>query len=171
RRIREIKISEKTMRKKIIIGSLILIALFLGSSSIFAVDWTEYIYLTQFGRPVATFDGENEAGLHFKWPWPVQSIQRFDRRIHMFDLPATELLTRDPKGNTIDRTLAIAAYASWRIAGATGVDRFIRTVGTPENAETILAQRINSQLGSEIGRMRLEDLINDSADGQVSQRL
>jgi membrane protease subunit HflC len=159
------------MRKALTISSLLLVILVIASSAVFVVDWTEYVYLTQFGKPVATFDGESEAGLHLKWPWPIQSIQRLDRRIHMLDLPATELLTRDPKGKTIDRTLTIAAYACWRIAGREGVDRFVRAVGTPDNAEMLLSQRINSQLGSEIGMMRLEDLINDSADGRVTESL
>src|ERR1700722_8928004 len=80
-------------------------------SSVFTVDASEYAYLTQFGRRVEVFDGGNddEAGLHFKWPWPIQSVQRLDRRLQTFDLPAAELLTRDPGGNTIDKTPTIQA--------------------------------------------------------------
>jgi membrane protease subunit HflC len=128
----------------------------------FTVDRTEFVYLTQFGRPLATFDGasEEQAGLHFKWPWPVQSVQRLDRRLQYFDLPGAELLTRDPKRNTIDRTLTLDAYVCWRITDARGVDRFIRSVGTPTGAQAVLGQRINSELGAAIGQMELDDLIN-----------
>ncbi len=129
----------------------------------FTVDRTEFVYLTQFGRPLATYDGANgeQAGLHFKWPWPIQSVQRLDRRLQYFDLPGAELLTRDPKRNTIDRTLTIDAYVCWRIADAKGVDTFIRSVGTPAGAQAILGQRINSELGAAIGRMELDDLISE----------
>ena len=100
----------------------------------FTVDQAEYAYVTQFGRPVATLDGATDAGLHWKWPWPIQSVQRLDRRVQLFDLPPAELLTHDPQGRTIDRTLTVEAYVVWRIDGSPGVDRFIRTVGTPEQA-------------------------------------
>jgi membrane protease subunit HflC len=136
------------------------------------VDRTEFVYLTQFGRPVRTYDGANpaDAGLHFKWPWPVQSVQRLDRRLQYFDLPGAELLTRDPKGNTIDKTLTVDAYVCWRIDDAPGgVDRFIRSVGTPEGARAILGQRINSELGAAVGRLELDDLVS-TEPGKVDAR-
>jgi membrane protease subunit HflC len=139
---------------------------------VFTVDRTEYVYLTQFGRHLETFDGGNDerAGLHFKWPWPIQAVQRLDRRLQYFDLPVAELLTRDPKRNTIDRTLTIDAYVCWRIADARGVDQFIRSVGTPAGAQAILGQRITSELGAEIGRMELDDLIDTNPEKVDAKR-
>lgn len=130
--------------------------------SLFTVDRTEFVYLTQFGRHVATYDGEkaDEAGLHVKWPWPIQSAQRLDRRLQYFDLAGAELLMHDAKGKTIDKTLTIDAYVCWAIADKDGVDRFIRTVGTLDRAKTILGQRVSSELGAAIGQMELEDLIS-----------
>ena len=152
------------MRFKIILGLvvLLLVAAVALPSALFTVDRTEFVYLTQFGRHVATFDGGNdeEAGLHFKWPWPVQSVQRFDRRLQHFDLAGAELLTRDPRRNTIDKTLTIDAYVCWRIADADGVDRFIRRVGSAEGAQAILGQRVGSELGAAVGQLELDDLIS-----------
>jgi membrane protease subunit HflC len=150
---------------------LLLVVLLLGGAlaarlSLFTVDRTEFAYLTEFGRPVRTFDGakDDEAGLHLKWPWPVQSVQRYDRRLQFFDLPGAELLTRDPKRNTIDKTLTVDAYVCWRIADEPGaVDRFVRSVGTPEGARAILGQRVNSELGAAVGRLELDDLISVEA--------
>jgi membrane protease subunit HflC len=134
-------------------------------SSTFTVDASEYAYLTQFGRRVAVLDGgsDSEAGLHFKWPWPVQSVQRLDRRLQSFDLPGAELLTRDPGGNTIDKTLTIDACVCWRIGGADGADQFVRTVGSIDGAQLILGQRIASELGAAIAEMELDDLISTDA--------
>jgi membrane protease subunit HflC len=145
---------------------LLLAGLLLARTCLFTVDRTEFAYLTQFGRHVATYDGADseQAGLHVKWPWPVESVQALDRRLQTFDLPGSELLTRDPKRNTIDKTLTIDAYVCWRIAGADGVDRFLRSVGTPAGAQAILGQRINSQLGAAVGRMELDDLISTEPD-------
>jgi membrane protease subunit HflC len=146
--------------------SLVLIALpilvWLGFSAfLFAVDWTEFSYVTQFGRHLATYDGMRDAGLHWRWPWPVQSVQVLDRRLQTFDLPGAELLTHDPRGNTIDRTLTIVAYVCWRIAGEEdGVDRFVRRVGTPDQARAILGQRVSGRLGAAVGEMELEDLVS-----------
>src|SRR5437016_4240210 len=82
------------------------------STLLVPVDRTEFVYVTQFGRHVTTYDGarDEDAGLHGRWPWPVQSVQVLDRRLQVFDLPATELLTHDPRGQTIDRTLTITPY-------------------------------------------------------------
>jgi membrane protease subunit HflC len=133
------------------------------------VDRAEFAYVTQFGKHVVTYDGETDAGLHFKLPWPVQTVQRLDHRLQVLDLPGAELLTHDPKGQTIDKTLTISAYVCWQIAGKDGVDRFIRTVGSPDRAEAILGQRINSRLGAEIGNMQLDDLISVVPNKQVEE--
>jgi membrane protease subunit HflC len=158
------------MRLAILIVGGMLLAL-LALSSCFAVDRAEYVYVTQFGRPVATLDGETEAGLHFKLPWPIQAVQRIDRRLQVFDLAGAELLTHDSAGDTIDKTLTISAYVCWRIAGRDGVDRFIRTVGAADRAETILGQRLSSRLGAAIGQMRIEDIISVAAPGVGEDRM
>src|SRR5262245_48910701 len=116
----------------IIIPGVVLILL--AVSSLYSVDQAEFGYVTQFGRHVHTDDGTTDAGLHVKWPWPVQSVQRIDRRLQMFDLPSAELPTFDAAGRTIDKMLIVDGYVCWRIADAKGVDQFIRTVGTPERA-------------------------------------
>ncbi len=129
---------------------------------LFAVDRTEIVYVTQFGKHIATYDGskDDQAGLHIRWPWPVQSLYVVDRRLQTFDLPETELLTRDPQKNTIDRTLTMVAYVCWRVPDSDAVDRFIRTVGTAQRARTLLGQRVNSQLAAIIGQMQMDDLIS-----------
>ncbi len=149
----------------------VVVLLVVARMSVFTVDPTEFVYVTQFGAPVATYDGgaqDSDAGLHFRWPWPVQSVQRLDRRLQHFDLPATELLTHDPDGKTIDKTLTVEAYVCWRIVGkdadAGAVDRFIRRMGTPDRARTILGQRLNSQLGALVGQMRMDDLITTETE-------
>jgi membrane protease subunit HflC len=128
----------------------------------YAVDRSEFAYVTQFGRHVATRDGAVDSGLHFKWPWPIQSVQRIDRRLQMFDLPGAELPTFDPQGQTIDKMLTVDGFVAWRIDDESGVDRFIRTVGTPERAREILGPRIAGRIGAVISRMKLDDLIHVS---------
>jgi membrane protease subunit HflC len=163
------------MRITLLTLVLVLVGLILAGSSLFSVDRAEYVYLTQFGRPVQTFDGEHDAGLHWKLPWPIQSVQRLDHRLQVFDLPGVELLTRagqaDDRTLTIDKALTMSAYVCWRIAGKNGVDRFIRTVGSTDQAQSILGQRISSRLGAEIGNMRMDDLISVASPHDVEARM
>ncbi len=161
------------MRRKLILFLLLVavLAVVAAALSVFTVDRTEFVYLTQFGRRVDVFDGADDAraGLHFRLPWPIQSVQRIDRRLQYFDLPGAELLTRDPKKNTIDKTLTIDAYVCWRIADADAVDRFIRKMGSVDHANSVLGQRLTSQLGAAVGKMELDDLIStdEVGDGKV----
>lgn len=154
------------MRIFLIILALIAVAV-VASNSFFTVGPTEYAYVTHFGEHIATYDGadtDSDAGLHTRWPWPVQSVQRLDRRLQHFDLPSTELPTRDPKSNRIDKMLVVEAYACWRIADREAVSTFIRKLGTTERAEAILGQRINSQLGAEIGQLSMNDLVSINSE-------
>jgi membrane protease subunit HflC len=167
------------MRWKLLLVLFLLAVLLLAPTTLFTADATEYVYVTQFGRRVAILDGADpeQAGLHVKWPWPVQAVQRLDRRLQYFDLPGAELLTRDPRGNTIDKTLTIDAYVCWRIADAAGADQFVRAVGSIEGAQLILGQRIASELGAAIAEMELDDLIStdpkkvDARREQLRRRL
>src|SRR5437016_10694961 len=105
------------MRHRILKTAIVAGVCWAFSQSLFTVDRAEYVYVTRFGRHIATYDGQSddEAGLHVKWPWPVESVQRLDHRLQYFDLPGAELLTHDAKGKTIDKTLTIDAYVCWRI--------------------------------------------------------
>jgi modulator of FtsH protease HflC len=138
---------------------------------VFTVDRTEFVYVTQFGRHVATYDGADDAdaGLHWKWPAPIQTLHRLDRRLQVFDLPSAELPTHVHDARTIDKMLTLDAYVCWRISDKAGVDRFLRTMGTPEQAQAILGQHISSELGAAISQMELEDLISIE-DGKVERQ-
>jgi membrane protease subunit HflC len=73
----------------------ILLGIWIFTSSVLFVDQTEYVYVTQFGRHVVTYDGRTDAGLHFKLPWPFQSALRLDRRLQYFDVPTQQLVVHD----------------------------------------------------------------------------
>jgi membrane protease subunit HflC len=159
------------MKKRIISAALGLLILLLLCLSTFTVDRTEYVYVTQFGRMVKVYDGLKEAGLHSKWPWPVQTIHRLDRRLQVFDLNGIELLTRDDKGETIDKTITIDAYVCWRIDGAEGVERFIRTMGSAERAREILQPPIVSRIGAVVSNMKIEELISVVPPEETHRRM
>ncbi len=83
------------------------------SGSIYTVDQTEQVFITEFGKPVGepinSDPAKNEAGLHFKKPF-IQTVNRIEKRILEWDGPATEMPTRDKLYITVDN------FARWRIS-------------------------------------------------------
>jgi membrane protease subunit HflC len=151
------------MTRSLLVIAILLLALW-ARSACYSVDASEFVYVTRFGEPITVRDGGSNAGLHFKAPWPVDSVIRIDRRVQSFDLPAVESLTRDPVGKTVDKTLAVDAFVTWKIPDATAADLFVKTVRTPEQARKILAPIVNGRLAALISTMPLEDLIGVADD-------
>jgi membrane protease subunit HflC len=152
----------------LIIGVLVLVLW--AQSALYTVDQAEFGYVTRFGDPTVTHDGKDDAGLHVKLPWPVDSVQRIDRRLQVFDLPPTEALTRDRQGRTVDKTIAVDAFVCWRVPDAAAADRFIRTVGTAEQARRLLTPRLTGRLAAVISNLPLEDVIQVADAAGVDAR-
>jgi membrane protease subunit HflC len=159
------------MKRYLILIVFLLLILALLRSSIYFVDQAEYVYLTQFGKPVATFDGNTDAGLKFKLPWPIQSITRLDRRLQAFDVPTQEFLIRDrdETGNEKPLPLTFDLFICWRIGSldsksdSDAVDRFIRSFGSLDRAQQYLRTQVVSRLKIELGDALLTDLLNVDA--------
>lgn len=156
---------------RMVLIALVGLAALLAWRSVFFVDETEYVYVTQFGEPLRL---EVEPGLRVKWPY--QSLWRFDRRLQMYEPPGREMLTEDKEN------LDFEWYVCWRIPSpefvaarsqaAEGqsdapeshattenyVRRYLQTLGSVQAAESRLEERIQAALAAEIGRTRLADL-------------
>ena len=142
---------------------LAVVAGLLGSSMVM-VDETDYVIVERLGDIVAVYDLPADRGLHFKCPWPIDSVRRFDRRLQLFDPPGREIFTRDKKNITID------AYVCWKIAEpestAAGdvadrpVVRFFRSLGSLDVAEARLDSRVRSILSTQIGLVELGGLFS-----------
>lgn len=141
----------------------VLVALLLWWASTFAyqVNETEVAIVTQFGRPVSTV---LTAGLRFKWPEPIQSVLRFDRRLQMFETPTAsrpndEFLTQDKKN------VVVSTYTVWRIPNDEhAVMRFLQTVRDSNRAEERLADLVLAELGAMLGAHPFAELISDKAE-------
>jgi len=157
------------MKRMLMIVIAILVVLWLRSA-FYAVDFTEYAYVTRFGELQITRDGGRDAGLHVKAPWPIESVTRIDRRLQSFDLPAVETLTRDAATKSVDKTLAVDAYLTWKIPDSGSADRFLKAVGSVEQARRILAPRVNGRLAAIIGNMPLDDLIAVADESTLDAR-
>ena len=133
----------------IVFGLLVfagLVAIAMRSAVI--VDETEFVLVTEFGRPVVVYGVRaDETGFHFKWPW--QSIRTIDRRLRVFDPPPREMITKDK------RNLEVASYVAWRVVEP---DRFLRSAGSLDVAESRLNERVSAALSHALGTRELTSL-------------
>jgi membrane protease subunit HflC len=136
--------------RKIFAAALIAAVLVLGYLAFFAVRETEFVLVTQFGRPIRTI---SEAGLHAKWPF--QTAIYFDRRLRVYNPRPSEFLTRDKKN------LVIENYVVWKIQDP---DRFVQTVGDSAAAEMRLHDIIWSGISAALGSNDLDSIVGTDAE-------
>ena len=130
-------------RKRYIWGAAL--AAFLAWLTFFPVRETEFVLVTEFGRPVRTV---TNAGLNAKWPF--QSALYFDRRLRVYNPRPSEFLTRDKKNVVIEN------YVVWKIANP---DLFVQRVGDPAAAEMRLHDIVWSGLSASFGTHDLDSLV------------
>ncbi|UCG16473.1 MAG: protease modulator HflC [Phycisphaerales bacterium] len=134
----------------------------------YVVDETQYVIVTRFGDPVRTV---MEPGLGFKWPWPVDSVVRFDNRLMMLEVPRAgepdrEYITLDVESG-IGKNVEVTAYACWRIKPDPGsVLAFLESVpgGDRAGAEDVLGDVVGAKLGDALGAHDFSALVSVEPD-------
>jgi membrane protease subunit HflC len=91
-----------------------------------------------------------DAGLAVKWPDPIETVMRLDKRLQGLDSNVGEYLTNDKKN------LVLSNFILWRIEEA---KKFIQTVKDMQSAERRLSDLVNSELGVAIGNYPLASLL------------
>ncbi len=130
----------------------IIIALILVSFVTYKVDETEQVLVLQFGKPLRIV---TDAGLNFKLPPPFNTIERFEKRLLIYDTPPNIVVTRDKKNMVVD------SYARWRILKPL---LFRQTVRTEASAQARLDDIIYSDLLQELGKHDLEEIVSANRD-------
>jgi len=132
--------------KLITILVLVAIAVFLFSQSLFTVDETEQVIVTQLGKYVKTVP---DPGLYLKIPF-LQNTEKFENRVLQYDAAAAEILTSDKKKLVIDN------YARWRIVNPL---KFYQTVRSEAGAQERLDDIIFSEIREELARHTLTEIV------------
>jgi membrane protease subunit HflC len=134
----------------ITVGS-ILAVLFLALLFTFQVRQTEIALVTTFGKPA----GSKEPGFHFKLPWPIQKVQKFDKRIQNFEDKFEETLTKD------GRNLLVMLYLGWSISDPA---KFRSSFdGSVTNAARSLEGLVRSAKNEVVGQHAFGDFISTDA--------
>ena len=134
--------------RNLIVGIVLVAVIFVATLMVYTVDVTEYAVVTQFGDPVAVYDNP---GLKVKLPDPIQSVQRVDKRLQVYQTTSIELLTLDKKSISLDY------YGTWKIVDPV---LYLKTVKNQSGAEARLLDVFSSSLGGQLGKYNLDQLVN-----------
>ncbi|MCA9596897.1 MAG: protease modulator HflC [Myxococcales bacterium] len=134
----------------------VLLALFVGWSSVFVVDEKELAIVTQFGEYKRTAE---RPGLYFKIPF-AQTVTFMEGRILGSDTPPAEYLTLDKKRLVAD------PITRWRI---TDPLMFFKTVHDESGAKARLDDIINSELRRELASHNFGDIVGNARDPMMQR--
>jgi len=137
------------MASKLLIG-LLGIGLLVGLSSIFIVDERELAIKFRLGEIVAS---DFEPGLHFKVPWPVNNVRKFDKRILTLDTRPERFLTGEKKNVTVD------FFVKWRIRDP--AIYYTTFMGDERQANQRLLQIIKNGLQLEFDQRTIQQVVAD----------
>ncbi len=131
---------------------LLVIILFTLSNTLYTVQPKQYVAVRQFGRIVNIVD---TPGLKAKVPF-VQTIQRISAATILYDIPASDVITKDKKSMISDN------YVLWRVTNPT---LYIQTLNAVQGraAERIEAAVYNS-LKKIISSMTQDEIIAARGD-------
>ncbi len=115
----------------------------------FQVRQSEVVVVSTFQKPTATYD---KPGLYFRLPWPIQSVNRFDQRVQIFESKFAEAPTAD---HTI---LMSSVYVGWRISDAKAF--FPKFYSGTERAQQTLEPMLRSAMLEAVGSNSLSDFVN-----------
>jgi membrane protease subunit HflC len=120
------------------------------NESLFVVQETEQVVITQFGKPVG--DPVTEPGLHWKTPF-VQVVNRFDKRFCEWDGERNQLPTRDK------RFIFVDTYARWRISDPL---KFFQRLRDERGAQSRLDDILDGETRNVIARHDLIEVVRTS---------
>jgi modulator of FtsH protease HflC len=126
---------------------LFLVLLFAFNTLTYTVDETEMAVVLKFGKPVSE---TADPGLHFKMPWPVNSVTFMEKRYFMYDSDPTEVVIEGK------RALVTDCFAPIRI---TDPIKFLQNSLTMEGAQTNTNAQIYSHIRTSLGENVFDDIV------------
>ena len=159
------------MVKRIFSIGILLVFVFaiLSFSMLFTVRFTESAVKTTFGKA-----GENsiitEPGLHFKWPFPIQSVTKYDTRTRIVQARSETQQTADDFQVIVEAFLTykvvdpLKFFRSFSNSGDRPIDHYIRA----ENS--VLQDLLRSALG-ETSKFSITDLYSPDQTDSALPRL
>ena len=131
----------------------VLIALVIGSLSLFVVDQRQNAIVFRLGEVV---DVKKEPGLYFKVPL-LDNVRYFDVRILTIDTAEPERFLTSEKKNVL-----VDLFVKWRITDVR--QYYVSVQGNEALAQTRLLQTINDGLRAEFGNRTVHEVVSGERD-------
>ncbi|MED1437155.1 FtsH protease activity modulator HflK [Aeribacillus composti] len=157
-----------------IIGFIFLISILglVAITSWYTVDESEQAVITTFGK---VEEGITEPGLHFKWPWPIQSVKKLSKETFSLQFGykekdgKVESFPKETKMITGDENIVLAdMVVQWKITNPA------KYLFNAENPKEILRDATSASLRSIIGSTKIDNALTSGKveiEAQVQELL
>lgn len=133
----------------VILVAAILVALLLSNMFLYQVRYDQVAVRTTFDRADES-SLLDEPGLKWRWPWPINKVSLYSKRLQVLDDKIEELQTADGK------SVIIKTYLTWRIADPFA---FYVTLKDPAEANRQMASQLREIRGL-ISNYDFDELVN-----------
>lgn len=152
----------KFLKLPVVVGLVVFLAL-VAFSTTYTVRFTEVAVKTRFGAASAS-SIKTDAGFAWKWPYPIEEVTKYDKRIRIVQAQSETQQTAD------DFQIVIESYMTYRVkdplkffqsfsgAGARASDHYRRA------EDDVLRDLLRSALG-ETSKFRMDDLFTTGQGG------
>jgi modulator of FtsH protease HflC len=137
-------------QKLLIIGGAVFLGFILLTSSVFVVQETQQVIITQFGEPVGL--PIDTPGVHVKMPF-VQKVNYFDKRFLEWDGSPNQVPTKDK------RFIWVNTYARWRISDPL---LFFQRLRDEMGAQSRLSDILDGETRSSVARQNLVEVVRST---------
>ncbi len=145
----------------IILVLLVLVFLLVGTVSYIVDETRDIAVITTFGKITHVVDGRTDSGLHFKLPWPIQKLIRYDSRNHVL-VSSYRQFSIGEKYN-----IMASVFCTWKIKDPAKFYGVKKTVAAADDALQVL---LTSEMTGVIGKVKMEELVNtDPAKMELSK--
>ena len=122
----------------------------------FTVRQNEEVVITRFGQPVRVIE---LPGLYAKWPWPIETTNRIDARLNIYEVRLSEALTKDR------RNIIIPVFVAWNVEEPL---KFLEALGSLENAKSKLDSLVSSAKNTVLGTCEFKQLVSAEEHNDVN---
>ncbi|MGA2243376.1 MAG: protease modulator HflC [Verrucomicrobiota bacterium] len=158
-----------------LIIAAVLLVIFVLLLFTFQVPQSQVVVVSRFLEPKRTID---QPGLYLKWPWPIDSINRFDQRVQTFEDQFNEMVLAD------NSTLLASVYVGWRISdakaffpkfpggSALAAQRQLQNIVGSAKSRVMGGHKLSDLVNSDPSKLKFDDIekeIRTSVEGQLAQ--
>ena len=146
----------KSPGQLIVVGAIAFVGLILLLGALYAVNETEQVIITQFGKPVG--GAVTNAGLHLKLPF-IQEVNRLEKRVLRWDGRPTDMPTKDKTYIVVD------AFGRWRIRDA---QQYFLRLRDERSALSRLDDILGSEIRNAIAKHELIEMVRTTRDREAA---